>query len=249
LSTAPPQRRARWPLVLAALACCALFTALGAWQLQRRLWKLELIARVDARLQAAPLPLPGPADWARFDAAGEAYRRVLARGHFLAGRDTLVQASTELGSGHWLLAPFELAGGGIVLVNRGFVPPHWHESASSSAAAAREQALTGLLRATEPGGTLLRRNDPAADRWTSRDVVQIARRRGLDMVAPFFVDAQAAADAPAPGEGEPVPGLTVVTFRNDHLVYALTWFALAAMSAVAARRLASDPAGTPQGAP
>ena len=36
-----------------------------------------------------------------------------------------------------------------------------------------------------------------------------------------------AAGAPCPS---PRGGLTVVAFRNSHLVYALTWFALAAMS-------------------
>jgi surfeit locus 1 family protein len=42
-------------------------------------------------------------------------------------------------------------------------------------------------------------------------------------VAPYFIDADA---APNPG-GWPVGGLTVVHFRNSHLSYALTWYALA----------------------
>ena len=41
---------------------------------------------------------------------------------------------------------------------------------------------------------------------------------------PIFIDADATAN---PG-GLPVGGLTVIAFRNSHLVYALTWFALAA---------------------
>ncbi|MET0271314.1 MAG: SURF1 family cytochrome oxidase biogenesis protein, partial [Sphingomonas sp.] len=59
-----------------------------------------------------------------------------------------------------------------------------------------------------------------------RDVRAIARARRVGPVAPFFVDADA---APNPG-GWPVGGLTVVAFRNSHLVYALTWFALAGLS-------------------
>ena len=86
--------------------------------------------------------------------------------------------------------------------------------------------VTGLLRASEPGGGFLRANDPARDRWYSRDVAAIARARGLGEVAPFFIDADA---TPNPG-GYPVGGLTVVAFRNDHLVYALTWFGLAGLS-------------------
>ena len=54
----------------------------------------------------------------------------------------------------------------------------------------------------------------------------IARARALGRVAPFFIDADA---EPNPG-GYPIGGLTVVTFRNAHLIYALTWFALAALS-------------------
>jgi surfeit locus 1 family protein len=53
-------------------------------------------------------------------------------------------------------------------------------------------------------------------------------------VAPYFVDAQGAAS------GWPRAGLTVVRFRNDHLVYALTWFALAAMMAAAIVYLVLD---------
>jgi len=46
-------------------------------------------------------------------------------------------------------------------------------------------------------------------------------------VEPYFIDADA---TPNMG-GLPIGGLTVVTFRNSHLVYALTWYALAIMSA------------------
>ena len=44
---------------------------------------------------------------------------------------------------------------------------------------------------TEPQGGFLRSNDPAHDRWYSRDVAAIAAARGLHDVTPFFVDADA----------------------------------------------------------
>ena len=37
-----------------------------------------------------------------------------------------------------------------------------------------------------------------------------------------------------PVPGQPVGGLTVIAFANSHLVYALTWYALALMVAGAA---------------
>jgi surfeit locus 1 family protein len=85
--------------------------------------------------------------------------------------------------------------------------------------------ITGLLRASEPGGGFLRANDPATDRWFSRDTAAIGRARGLSRVGGFFIDADA---TPNPG-GYPVGGLTVIKFRNAHLVYALTWFGLAVL--------------------
>ena len=40
-------------------------------------------------------------------------------------------------------------------------------------------------------------------------------------------------DTPCAAPDGPVGGLTVLRFSNNHLVYALTWFALAAMTVAA----------------
>ena len=80
---------------------------------------------------------------------------------------------------------------------------------------------------SEPGGAFLRSNDPAADRWFSRDVAAISASRGLSMVAPYFIDAER-----EPGGSRlPIGGLTVIAFPNNHLLYALTWGTLALMAA------------------
>ncbi len=95
---------------------------------------------------------------------------------------------------------------------------------------AGEVTVTGLLRLSEPKGGFLRSNDPAAGRWYSRDVEAIARDKSLGDTEPYFIDADATAN---PG-GYPVGGLTVVQFRNSHLSYAITWFALALLALGAA---------------
>ena len=213
------------------------FATLGVWQVERRAWKLDLIARVEARIHAPPVPLPDPERWAVLDTRGEEYRRVTATGVLLHDRETLVQALTERGAGFWVLTPLRTAQG-VLLVNRGFVPPERRDPASRAAGQAKGPVtVTGLLRRNEPGGAFLRSNHPAAGRWYSRDVAAIAAARGLGKVAPFFVDADA---TPNPG-GYPIGGLTVVRFRNTHLVYALTWFALAALSAFGAFLLLRKP--------
>lgn len=205
------KRRAAAALLL---LLAAMFVALGVWQVERRAWKLQLIAAVDARAHAAPVPAP------RRAAEGDAYRRVRVAGTFDHDRATLVQAVTERGPGFWLVTPLRTAGGWTVLVNRGFVP----DARAPTRKPAGPITVTGLLRLSEPGGGFLRRNDPAANLWHSRDVAAIARARGLKHVAPYFIDADAR------GAGYPVGGLTVIRFRNAHLIYALTWFALAGLS-------------------
>lgn len=232
LPSAPPAggtpKRARpvWALALfglLALAGVAGLTALGIWQLERRVWKLDLIGRVDARIHASPVPAPGPEAWPSVSAASDEYRRVAVSGHFLNDRETLVQAVTDLGGGFWVMTPLVTDRGFTVLVNRGFVPPDKRDPAArAQGQQAGEVTVSGLLRISEPKGGFLRSNDPAAGRWYSRDVAAIAASKGLEQVAPYFIDADGTRN---PG-GWPVGGLTVVSFPNSHLSYALTWFAL-----------------------
>lgn len=242
----PGARRAgsAWTVAFSALLAIAFagFVALGVWQLQRMAWKDALIARVEARLRAAPVAPPARSRWSTVDEVRDGYRRVRLVGTFLPVPETRTQAVTELGAGHWALAPLRTANGDILFVNRGFVPG----GAAGVPPPAGRVEIVGLLRMNEPGGGFLRRNRPDEERWYSRDTAAIARRRGLpaEAVAPFFVDAAADADAV---DNWPQGGLTVVRFRDSHLSYALTWFGLAALAAigggcllVSGRRLRQD---------
>jgi surfeit locus 1 family protein len=199
----------------------ATFVGLGIWQVYRLSWKLDLIARVDQRLHAAAVAAPVSA------LSDDEYRKLAATGVFLNDKETFVQAVTSLGAGFWVMTPLKLADGSVMLVNRGFVPAEKRDAAQHSQPAGTV-SVTGLLRLTEPKGGFLRSNDPANDRWYSRDVAAISVARHLDRVAPYFIDADA---APNVG-GFPVGGLTVIAFSNNHLVYAITWFGLAAMTVV-----------------
>jgi surfeit locus 1 family protein len=60
-------------------------------------------------------------------------------------------------------------------------------------------------------------------------VQAIARARGLTNVAPYFVDADAAA-VTAGQSSWPHGGKTVISFPNNHLSYLITWYLLALMT-------------------
>ncbi|MEO9336714.1 SURF1 family protein [Mesorhizobium sp. SB112] len=222
--------RATVLVTVSGFAMTCLLLALGLWQIERLEWKLGLIQRVDTRLQSGPVAPPVGEAWDLGLAPDHEYRPIRVVGTFVHAAETLVQAVTDHGSGYWVMTPLVDKAGRSFLINRGFVPRDRANVTSRSLGQLEgEIDLTGLLRLSEPDGGFMRTNDPNHDRWYSRDVAAISKARGLREPAPYFIDADAAAN---PG-GYPVGGLTVLSFRNPHLGYALTWFALAAMVACA----------------
>lgn len=227
----------RLALTLMAALACFTFIGLGTWQVYRLQWKVALIERVEQRVRAAPVPAPPPERWMQVSAASDEYRPVRIVGTYLHDKATKVQAVSNLGSGYWLMTPLRTVEGHLVLVNRGFIPAGKNFAAAVAATNSQQAVteVTGLLRMSQPNGGFLRENNPANDRWYSRDVEAITAARGLGSVAPYFIDADAAsARRDATGALAPVGGLTVIAFHNNHLVYALTWYALALMLAAAA---------------
>ena len=223
------------------------FISLGTWQVIRLQWKLDLITRVEQRVHAVPVALPDFSLWPQVNASADEYRHVQLSGVFLHEKTVLVLASTELGDGFWVMTPLVRADQTSILINRGFIPEKmaaFYRASSEKDRFAKPDTssihITGLLRMTEPGGGFLRKNDAAGKHWYSRDVHAIAAATGLTRPAPFFIDADA---SPASNQlsvqknevspSTPVAGLTVIHFHNNHLIYALVWFSLAAMTAAA----------------
>jgi surfeit locus 1 family protein len=230
-------RGPRGPIALTVLALLGIglftgFILLGNWQVRRLAWKRELIAHVDQRVYAPPVAAPNSDRWSGVNAQDDEYRHVTLSGTLLNDRQTLVWTATDEGSGFWVVTPLRMADGSIVLINRGFAPENWcGRDGRCTAGPEGSVTINGLLRMSEPPA-FLRHNDPAKNIWYTRDVPAIAAARGLQRVAPYFVDADATprdADHPVWPEG----GLTVIVFPNNHLSYLITWYLLALMTLAA----------------
>lgn len=191
---------------------------LGFWQLERRTWKLDLIDAVETRTRIDPVAPPEAGTLSE----DHAYLRVAVSGQFRHDLSRRVKAITELGPGHWVLAPLQTAEG-HVWVNRGFVPVGMEAGAWTLPQG--PVAIEGLLRISEPDGTLLESNDPAGNRWVSRDVDALSEQTGLTDAPLYFIDA----DHTGTPDAWPRGGLTILHFNNPHLSYALTWFGMAAL--------------------
>ena len=218
-------RTIRWPrliiVTLIAAVGIAGFTSLGIWQVKRLHWKLDLIERVDSRIHAEPVPAPGPAAWPTITAEDDEYTRVTLTGRFLNDEEVLIYTPSDYGPADYVLTPFERDDGTIVMVNRGIVPLERAQSGDISRIEG-ETTVTGLLRMSEDKGWLFSRdNNPDEQLWYRRDIGSITEAKGFERAAPYFVDAER-----TDSDGWPRGGQTVVSFRNSHLSYALTWFAL-----------------------
>ena len=213
----------------------AVLIGLGVWQLDRREWKRELIGRAAERVAESPMTsLAGVGP-------GDAWRRVSLEGAW-EEPELLLQSRTWNGrAGFDVLASFRPSGAAVsVLVNRGWVEP------ARSAPDARPPppaALAGVVRFPSEPGPLAADNDPARGMWFHIDPKAAAAHLGRPLL-PFYIQAAPAAAAPNAANAT-IGGVSAAAapdwprarppeprFRNDHLQYALTWFALSGAVAV-----------------
>jgi surfeit locus 1 family protein len=206
------------------IACALLFCllcGLGTWQMERLHWKLALIARVNSHMAAAPLPL----DTIQAMRAEEAqYRRVILNGRFDHAHEAYVFTTDAGAPVYHVLTPFILEGGRVLMVDRGEVPKEKLDPATRGQGNVSGSAqITGVWRVPDAPGPFTPPADPAHRIWYSRDLAGIAAADRLTLAAPVVIEADA---TPNPG-GWPRGGQTVVSFRNQHLSYAVTWYGLA----------------------
>lgn len=244
--------RLLWPAVM-TLGGVLLGLALGTWQLQRRAWKTELIATIEARTGIAALP---PQAWGNLkcrtvqDVGLELsceYMKVTLRGTWDHARERHVfisvpkQANGIGGPGYWVFTPlvFSAKDRDEVTINRGFVPAGAKDTALRAAGQSSGPVdVTGLLRSAEPRTKFSGQNDEARNIWYVRSPREFLGQDFIDKVSPvakaaavagpdpgeFYIDQT----SPAPPGGLPLPLVGKIELPNRHLEYALTWFGLAA---------------------
>jgi surfeit locus 1 family protein len=208
--------------------------SLGTWQVRRLAWKEDLIAQATERPLLPVRDLPGAAAWPSLDLAAEEYRRFRLTGRFLHDKEALVFTSLpdphgpHGGPGYWVVTPLVLDAGGTVLINRGFAPQGRHLPADRDEPPAADASVrvVGLLRHDETRSLFTPADRPDENLFFARAIADIAAAKGIAApVAPFTVDLVAAETPPG---GLPQAGETRMTFTNNHLQYAITWFGLAA---------------------
>ena len=231
-AAAPRRGWSFWAFIVLMLGLMGLFIGLGTWQVQRLDEKERLIGSVASRFELPPVALPPVAEWPAFDSEAWAYRPVKLTGSYLPEETVLVFTSLGdangplSGPGYWVMTPLEVSGeNGVVFINRGFVPQEQGQAfVSGGAAEVGEVTLTGIARSPEAASSFTPQPDIARRIDWVRDPARLAALVGPlpGPVAPIYVDLPAGPPGALPQGGE-----TVVSFPNNHLGYAITWFGFA----------------------
>ncbi len=238
------RRRGVAGFALFTLVMVALFVGLGVWQLQRRVEKHALIAALSERLAAAPEPLPSPSQLSALTPAKDEFRRVSFAATYPKLPDAMIYSSGSAvrddvsGPGTWAFMPARQPTGETVVINAGFVQNTMQDRGQEDRAVAplitnEPAALTGYIRFPEAAGALTPPENLAKRLRFTRDHLAMARRLGWggdgQKIAPFYIDLE----QPVPANGIPKPGPLEVHLKDDHLQYAITWFALAGAVVIA----------------
>ncbi|WP_375280332.1 SURF1 family protein [Pseudooctadecabacter sp.] len=203
-------RKLLFPLLIGA-GGIAILLYLMVWQLNRLDWKEGVIAEIETRLAADPVPLP-----ATVTAEADNYRTVIMQGSATGEEIRFLDSGTAAGTGHHIISAFETREGRRVMLDQGLLE-------INDAAAQAADPLTDTVTVQ---GNLIWPDDvseqaPEGDEWYARDVAAMAQALNTEPVL-VVLSAATAYDprlAPLP--------LSTRNIKNDHLEYAITWGLLA----------------------
>lgn len=186
---------------------------LGFWQMQRLDWKLSVIADIDARIEAAPIPLPDV-----LEPVADTYLPVEVRGVIGPDHLRILVSQKEIGAGYRIISAFDM-GGRRVLLDRGFTAVDQTELPTHVGSV----TVRGNLQWPQETDSFTPEPDVEGNIWFARDVAQMAA--ALQTEPTLVVAKQTSFDdtpiRPLPVDTSAIP--------NDHLQYAITWFSLAAI--------------------
>ena len=199
-------------ILIIGLAGIAVLLSLGTWQVQRLTWKQGILAEIDAKISGVPIALP-----AAPNVTTHKYQPVEISGRFVENRIRVLVSQKLIGAGYRIIQPFQTKDR-VILIDRGFVKIDQIEDLRNDQA-----SVLGNLHWPDEVDDYTPEPDMKRDIWFARDVTALADTLNTD---PILVIAREI--TPDSEKVSPIP-ISSSGIPNDHLQYAITWFALAAV--------------------
>ena len=189
-----------------------IFCALGTWQLYRLQWKLELINEITSCLKSSPIEYS--------KSIKKNYQRIKVIGKFDFDNQIYLYSLNDSGKpGYDVITPFKTTKNENVLINRGWIIKELKDDPSINIAEDTEQKIVGLLRKIYKPNIFKPDNDLKNNIWFSlnlRDIKKFTGEQFNEFVV-FLENNQAKT---------PLPKKISVDVPNNHLKYAITWYAI-----------------------
>jgi len=198
-----------FPLVLGFVGCTVL-VMLGIWQLNRLEWKTNILTDIERKLNADPVELPNVVSKSE-----DQYRSIRMEGKFLEKELHVLTSIKFKGPGYRIIAPFLGVDGRVVMVDRGFVK---ESEKLKSRSLERTSIVANLLWPNEIDGFIPEPN-MELNIWFARELETMA----IELTSEPILLVLRETDILSGPEPQPI-GINV---PNNHLGYAVTWFALA----------------------
>ncbi len=213
-----------WPLILSLIGVTVL-VMLGNWQMQRKVWKQDLIRLVEDRVNSTAISFEVLKQWVKI-AEDVRFQPVKISGTFDHSQERHYFLPHGDKVGWHVITPLTTISGDVVLIDRGFVPDQLKAQEKRRDGLPEGQVeFEGLVRLAETPNYFTPANDVAHNKWYWRDIDGLYQ--SLNVAAAkrfiFMIDQRMSATSGA----WPMPGVTRVKFSDKHLGYALTWYGLA----------------------
>lgn len=219
----------KWPpLAASVVTVCgvSILCGLGTWQVNRLAEKEAFLKQIELETQKPPAPL-------QFQDLSEKnlFRRGSLNGHWLADRTVaLIPRTYEGVPGAHLYAPLKLAEGQIVMVNRGWAPNNFSETALPLGLI----TVYGEILSWPQPNPFTPANPEAKSKKPYRHWYRLDKPAlktlfpDGEIIAPVILRAENPQEHPnSKQEVRPITQATKVEISNNHEAYAAFWYGMA----------------------
>ncbi|WP_341753452.1 SURF1 family protein [Candidatus Tisiphia endosymbiont of Dioctria rufipes] len=210
------------PLLLTILVFVILLS-LGFWQIARLQEKELFLSSMKNNLNNPPIDI-------KTLSGHKLYAKIRANGHFLAGKNLHLYGCRSMSTekdGYYLVTPFQTDDNKIILVVLGWFAGRHKENIDNIIDNSIE--ITGVILPGEKTKMFVLDNDVKNNVWFTLDLTQGSDVLGLKL-EDFYLIMEGNNN-----QSDILKSLSIenlLNVRNDHLEYAITWFALAISLAV-----------------
>jgi surfeit locus 1 family protein len=206
-------------LTLASLISLAILIGLGTWQMKRLEWKEALLLERDQQQSLPLIDLPDTLD----NPEDLNYRNVEIEGKFLKDKAVkLIPRVHEGESGANLIIPYERKDGSTFLIDLGWVPQGFDEQALDLDGS----TLQGMARLPAERGSMQPDNQLSDRLLFWYDLEDIEKSLDIQNLQPLIIQRQKGGILDETLNA-PIPHTEQIFIPNNHLQYAVTWYALA----------------------